>query len=216
MWNSGRTPTRVIDHGVMLPAGVSYTGEVERGLVIVNHMRDRGRRLGSDIFARARQHIPLDLVGMDSESLGGLGEIQPPRLPAFESHYRFYFHPLRFTSLGLALIEAMMIGLPVVGLATTELVTVIQNGINGFIDTDVEKLFEPMRMLLADPSQARSIGRAGQRVAAERFNMRRFVHDWNETLADVVGRPLSTGRRIELPLSQASGGVKVVDAGAIR
>src|SRR5947209_6785522 len=33
MWNSGRTPTRFIDHGVFVPAGVHYTGEIERGIV---------------------------------------------------------------------------------------------------------------------------------------------------------------------------------------
>jgi hypothetical protein len=28
MWDSGSTPTRVIEHGVMIPDGVSYTGEL--------------------------------------------------------------------------------------------------------------------------------------------------------------------------------------------
>ncbi len=43
MWDSGRTPTRVIDHGVVVPSSVRYTGELERGLVIVNNLRLRGR-----------------------------------------------------------------------------------------------------------------------------------------------------------------------------
>src|SRR5690349_6259155 len=44
MWDSNRTPTRVIDHGVVVPEGVRYTGELERGLVVVNNMKLRGRR----------------------------------------------------------------------------------------------------------------------------------------------------------------------------
>src|SRR5947209_8638289 len=76
MWDSGRAPTRVIEHGVMVPESARYTGEIERGIVIVNHLKRRGRRLGADIFARVRQQLPLDLVGMGSEELGGLGEIQ--------------------------------------------------------------------------------------------------------------------------------------------
>jgi hypothetical protein len=187
MWDSGNTPTRVIDHGVVIPAGVHYTGELPRGIVIVNHLAQRGRRLGSDIFLQLSRELPLDLVGMESEPLGGLGEVFPPDLPAFESRYRFYFHSIRFTSLGLALIEAMLVGLPVVGLATTELVTVIENGVNGFIDTDPAKLLEPMRLLLADPAEARRIGEAGRRVAAERFDIRRFVRDWEETFDLVIG-----------------------------
>src|SRR6266550_3029276 len=53
MWDSGRTPTRVIEHGVIDP-GVRWTGELERGLVVVNNLPSRGRRVGADIFERAR------------------------------------------------------------------------------------------------------------------------------------------------------------------
>jgi hypothetical protein len=197
MWDCGRTPTRVIDHGVMIPPGVRYSGELARGLAIVNHLQKRGRRLGVDVFERAREQVPLDLVGMDAESLGGIGEVSPPELPAFAARYRFYFHPIRYTSLGLALLEAMLIGLPVVGLATTELVTIVENGKSGFIDTDPAKLIEPMRRLLADPAEARRVGAAGRRAVEERFHIRRFARDWEETIAEVTGCQRQTGQRYE-------------------
>jgi hypothetical protein len=152
MWDNGRTPTRVIDQGILIPEKVCYSGEIARGLVVINHLLQRGRRLGADIFEKVRRDIPLDLVGMDAESLDGLGEVSPPELPAFAARYRFFFHPVRYTSLGLAVLEAMTIGMPIVGLATTELVTVIENGVHGFIDTDVQRLYEPMRQLLAVPA----------------------------------------------------------------
>src|ERR1041385_712447 len=37
MWDSGQTPTKVIEHGVVIPEGVKFTGEIERGLVVVNN-----------------------------------------------------------------------------------------------------------------------------------------------------------------------------------
>jgi hypothetical protein len=205
MWDSGRTPTRVIDHGVVVPPDACYTGELPRGIVIINHIAQRGRRLGADIYTEMSRRVPLDLVGMESESLGGLGEVFPPDLPAFESRYRFYFHPIRFTSLGLALIEAMLVGLPVVGLATTELVTVIENGVSGFIETDPARLVEPIRMLLADPAEARRIGEAGRRVAAGRFDIRRFVRDWEETFDLVIGHERHTTRQPAEELVAAGG-----------
>ena len=61
MWDSGRTPTRVIEHGVLVPEGVRYTGEIERGIVVINHLASRGRRLGPDVFLQAREQVPLDL-----------------------------------------------------------------------------------------------------------------------------------------------------------
>jgi hypothetical protein len=106
MWDSGRTPTRVIEHGVLVPEAVRYTGEIPRGIVVVNHSKRRGRRLGLDVYERLREPVPLDLVGMGSEEVGGLGEIQPMELPAFEARYRFFFNPIRYTSLGLAVCEA--------------------------------------------------------------------------------------------------------------
>lgn len=187
MWDNNRTPTTVIDHGVMVPEGVHYTGELDRGIVVVNHLKRRGRRLGCDVFERARQQIPLDLVGMAAEEMGGLGEVQLAQLPAFEARYRFFFHPIRYTSLGLALLEAMMVGMPVVGLATTELVTIIENGVSGLINTDIRVLEQNMRELLRDPALARKLGENGRQVARDRFNIERFVNDWKRAFQLVAG-----------------------------
>nr|WP_315393641.1 glycosyltransferase family 4 protein [uncultured Duganella sp.] len=187
MWDSGRTPHTVIEHGVRVPDGVRYRGGRARGLVAVNHLARRGRRLGADLFEQVRNRVPLDLVGMGAQPPAGLGEVSPGRLAEFLADYRFFFHPARYTSLGLAVIEAMMVGLPVVGLATTELPTVIRNGRNGFIDTRPERLIDAMRMLLREPALAREVGARGRAVALERFHIDRFVADWNGALARVTG-----------------------------
>jgi len=186
MWDSGVTPARVIDHGVVVDDSVRYTGELARGISVVNHLAKRGRRLGADVFAEASRQVPIDLVGMDAEAAGGLGEIPNPELAAFISRYRFFFHPIRYTSLGLAVVEAMSIGMPVVGLATTELVTVIRNGVNGYVDTRVEGLVDVMRALLEDPRLAASWGKAAAKEARERFGIERFVHDWQGAFREVT------------------------------
>jgi hypothetical protein len=186
MWDSGRTPTRVIEHGVLLPAGVRYTGELERGIVIVNHLARRGRRLGSDVFERARAQVPLDLVGMAAEEMAGLGEIANLELSGFAARYRFLFNPIRYTSLGLAVVEAMMAGMPIVGLATTEMTTVIDNGVTGYVDTDIDKLIATMQRLLADRAEALHLGAAARRYAAERFHIERFARDWSDAFAAVT------------------------------
>jgi hypothetical protein len=111
MWDNGSTPTHVIDHGIIVP-DVSYSGELERGIVVINNVKERGRRLGLDVFERVREHVPIDLIGMDTLKIGGLGEILHPQLPSFISQYRFFFNPIRYTSLGLAVLEAMMTGMP--------------------------------------------------------------------------------------------------------
>ena len=190
MWDADRTPTTVIEHGVAIPDGIRYTGELERGITAINELRKRGRRLGADIFALARSDVPLDLVGMDSAEIGGLGEIPPEDLAAFEARYRFYFNPVRYTSLPLAVVEAMSVGMPIVALATTELPIVIENGVNGFIHADPDKLVEAMQLLLVEPDLARQMGEAARATADERFGIERFTREWDEVLRLVVGQPM--------------------------
>ena len=187
MWDSGRTPTRVIEHGVSVPEGVRFTGELERGLVVVNNLASRGRRLGADVFDLVRHQVPLDLVGMESEALGGLGEVPHRDLPAFAAGYRFLFNPIRYTSLGLAVCEAMAACVPVVGLATTEMATAVENGVSGYVDTRVDVLIAHMRRLLAASAEARRLGDGARRRARERFALARFVADWEDVLAEVTG-----------------------------
>jgi glycosyltransferase involved in cell wall biosynthesis len=188
MWDNAGVPTRVIDHGVLVPDDTAYTGELARGIVVVNNLGRRGRRLGPDVYLRAKAQVPLDLVGMNAGEMGGLGEIRPTELAAFECRYRFFFNPIRYTSLGLAVCEAMTLGMPVVGLKTTEMATAIENGVSGFVDTNVERLIEPMRWLLTNPAEAKKLGEAARRYASERFNIRRFVRDWETAFADAAGR----------------------------
>jgi len=192
MWNSGRTPTCVIEHGVIVPEEAQYTGKLPRGLVVVNGLKKRGRRLGADVFLQAQRSVPLDLVGMDAESLGGLGEVPHANLPEFQANYRFFF---RYTSLGLAVCEAMMLGLPIVGLATTELATVIENGISGYIDTNLDILIEQMQELIANPEKARRLGQGAQAVARSRFSIQRFTQQWDEAFERVMSNRLTLTTR---------------------
>lgn len=186
MWDAGVTPVRVVEHGVKPLADVRWSGEQARGLVVVNHLLQRGRRLGVDLWRTMAAELPLTLVGMASEDLGGAGEVGQLELPHVMARHRFFFHPIRRTSLGLAVIEAMLVGLPVVGLATTELVTVIDSGRNGYVDTRPERLAGVMRELLRDRALAAHWGAAGRRTAEERFGIGRFVDDWLRVFAEVT------------------------------
>jgi hypothetical protein len=206
MWDCGRAPTHVVEHGVFVPGGVRATYELPRGITAVNHLRSRGRRMGADVFCRMRARVPIDLVGMDAEALGGIGEIDPPSLARVQSRYRFHFSPVRQTSLSLAVIEAMMIGLPVVGLATCELASVIENDESGFVSTSLPALGDAMRRLIRDPAEAARLGAGARRTAIERFGIERFAHDWDVLLTDVAGRGrprVSTPRRTP-PLAEVT------------
>ncbi|WP_231729844.1 glycosyltransferase family 1 protein [Pedobacter sp. Leaf176] len=109
MWDCRGLKTRVIEHGV-LPRPISYKGDMAKGIVVINNLPERGRMLGYDIFEQVREQVPLDLVGMGTEAYG-IGEVFHPQLPGFLARYRFFFNPIRYTSMGLAVCEAMMLGM---------------------------------------------------------------------------------------------------------
>ena len=196
MWDNGTTPTVVIEHGVAVPDDVRYTGERPRGVVVVNNLGSRDRRVGPDVFERVRRDVPLDLYGMNADAIGGIGELPAPALFRVEATYRFFFNPIRWTSLGLAVCEAMMLGMPVVGLATTAMATTIENGVTGYVDLDEGNLVRHMRRLLRDPDEAASLGAEARRVAERRFGIGRFVADWNRAIRLVTGATVPAGRRI--------------------
>jgi hypothetical protein len=187
MWDNADARVRVIEHTAIVDEQAPTTLEYPRGLVVVNHLARRGRRLGHDIYLAVRRQLPLDLAGMDSCAVeGGIGEIPNRELPVLMGRYRFLFNPIRWTSLGLSVVEAMRRGVPIVGLATTELSTVIINGRNGWVDTNVERLVEVMELLLQDRGLAARWGEGARRTAAARFGTHRFVREWQQAFAEVL------------------------------
>ncbi|MGV8083679.1 MAG: glycosyltransferase [Coriobacteriia bacterium] len=185
MWDCGASPTVVIEHGVKVPDEAVWTGDLPRGITVVNNLTLRGRRLGADVFEHARGELPIDLFGMGSQAADGFGELTHRELPLLMRRYRFFFNPIRYTSLGLAVCEAMAVGVPIVGLATTEMASAIENGVSGFVHTDISRVIATARSLLEDDDLAAQMSQGARRIARERFGIERFANDWNRFLSDL-------------------------------
>lgn len=189
MWDNGCTPTTVIEHSVGLDPALRYRGDLACGITVINAMPRRPRITGYDLFLKAAQFVPLVASGMGTDTpdfgASGLGDIPYRALHQRIAAYRFLFSPIRYTSLPLAVVEAMTIGMPVVALATTELPSVIQDGVTGYLSNNLDTLIARMRELLDDPGQARRLGDNARRMALERFGLDRFRRDWNAAFAAV-------------------------------
>ncbi|TDB71461.1 glycosyltransferase, partial [Micromonospora sp. KC723] len=88
-------------------------------------------------------------------------------------------------SLGLSLIEAMHIGMPIIALATTEAVDAVPPDA-GVISTRMDVLVDAARWLVADRDAASRLGARAQEVAKERFGLDRFLADWDRILEEEV------------------------------
>ncbi len=183
-WDAGSTPTRVIDHGIVDP-GERYTGELPRTAVVINEARRRARVTGTDLLDRFAQAAPVDVFGMDAGSIGGIEDLPQDALHDEMARRRVYLHPIRWTSLGLSLLEAMHLGMPVVALGTTEAYEAVPAQA-GVVSTDVDRLAEAVRRFVADEEDARERGAAARAVALERYGLGRFLADWDELLEEVA------------------------------
>jgi glycosyltransferase involved in cell wall biosynthesis len=180
-WDCGSTLTRVIEHGVVDP-GYRYSGTTPRAAVVINEARRRARVTGTDLLERfASAGVPVDLFGLDARALGGREDVPQHLLHDEIARRRLYLHPIRWTSLGLSLIEAMHLGMPVVALATTGAPDAVP-ATAGVLSTRVDRLVHAARDFLAHPDRAREAGLAARAAALERFGLRRFLDDWDGLL----------------------------------
>ncbi len=202
MWDNGNAPTTVIEHGVV-PPSASYTGELPNAAVVTNEPVRRWRVTGSDLITRFTPVTPVDVFGMGLDGLDTrlgtdrvtlVGDLPHDRLHPELARRRAYLHPLRWTSLGLSLIESMQIGLPVVCLAATEAVEAVPQGA-GVLSTDLDVLVAGLRELVADPELARGMGEVGRDYALRRFGLARFLSDWDQLLVSLAGGTLPTRSR---------------------
>jgi hypothetical protein len=199
MWDTGTTPTTVVEHGVVDP-GHRYTGELESAAVVVNEPVRRGRITGTDLLAGFGRTAPLDVFGIGTDGLGEtigaardvrtVGDLPQHRMHAEMARRRAYLHPLRWTSLGLSLIEAMQLGMPVVALASTEAHEAVPPG-TGYCSTDVARLADGLRELIAEPELARQLGTAARAYALHRYGLTTFLDRWDA----VLGQATEDGRR---------------------
>jgi hypothetical protein len=201
LWDCGSAPTHVIEHGVIDP-GDRYTGELERAAVVVNEPSRRGRAVGTDLVLRLAAVTPVDLFGIDAHALRAHGGtprglrtvegLDQERLHTQMARRRVYLHPNRWTSLGLSLIEAMMLGMPVVAVASTEVPLAVPREA-GVVATRPEQLADALRDFCADADRARAAGQAARAHALERFGLDRFLAAWDAVLESAVAEQ-SVGR----------------------
>jgi glycosyltransferase involved in cell wall biosynthesis len=196
-YDCGTTPTRVIEHGIVDP-GYRYTGTRDAAAVVVNEPGRRGRVTGTDLLPRFADAIPLDLFGMGATAFadryGHYENLTQADLHVALPERRVYLHPIRWTSLGLSLLEAMHLGMPVVALATTDVPVAVPREA-GVISTNVDELCDALAMLRGDPARARAMGEAARDYARERYGLERFLADWDALLAQVVA-PRSTSGHV--------------------
>jgi glycosyltransferase involved in cell wall biosynthesis len=191
-WDCGDVPTSVVEHGIVDP-GQRWTGEIEAIGMVVNEPVRRARVTGTDLIPRFGEVGPVDLFGMGVDAMASddrtwlrtHDDVPQEKMHLELARRRLYVHPFRWTSLGLALLEAMHLGMPVVALATTEAHDAVPPSC-GVVSNDVSALTAAAARLLADPAAGAELGAAARSHVRERYSLERFLHDWDQLLPEVT------------------------------
>jgi hypothetical protein len=192
LWDSGRTPTKMVRHGVPDP-GARYVGDLGRAAFVVNEPVRRWRLVGSDLIPLVAPQVGVDVFGIDGKLLIDAqpevdlkwgGNLSQQELWDAVAHDRVYLHLNRWTSLGLSLIEAMLLAMPVAVLAMTEAASLPPE--IGVVSSDPSVLRRRVSELIEDPDEARRCGLRAREVALERFGLAAFLRSWDEAYEQAV------------------------------
>lgn len=189
------TKVEVVRYGLdALPAPWGDDGElpVPEGVRVLLAVGRLARQKGLDVAVRAlaqiREREPaavLVVLGEGPErelleSLAGEGVYLPGRVGDVASWYRraeVFVHPARWEGFGLALLEAMLAGKPVVATNVSSAPEIVAGGETGLLvaPDDPAALAEAVLELLADPVRAAAMGEAGLARARNEFSVAKMA-----------------------------------------
>jgi len=136
-----------------------------------------------DVFGMGTQ--PLTTSSFPHEVIGH-GDLPHAAMHDLLAHRRVYAHLCRYTSLGLSLLEAMYLGMPVVALSVTEAPEALA-GSAAVVSNDLQRLQIAVRDYLHDPDRAVSDGRSNRAHVLARHALPRFHAEWDQLLKEVLG-----------------------------
>jgi glycosyltransferase involved in cell wall biosynthesis len=193
MWDNGLAPTRVITHGIADP-GPLYTGDIAAAATMINEPLRRWRTVGADLLVELAEHTPIDVWGIDTAALNsavpgrvrGKGDVPSRRLMRHVARRRVYLHTARWTSLGISLIEAMYLGMPVVAVAST-MAPLVVPAEAGVVSSDVRTLAHALEGFVTDLASATVAGKSARDFAMAHFALDRFLAQWDGLIDECCG-----------------------------
>lgn len=161
----------------------SFDGQEAVALRVANQVLARPLRFAWAAHTRITQDHPLRLVGHNPGLAGSEASGSWQELRAFYQSHRAYVHTAGAgldDGYNLALVEAMMTGMPIVSLAGSE--SPVVDAVNGYVSNDPELLNARLGLLLRDVAHARELGQRARETALLEFSLPAFISGWSAAL----------------------------------
>lgn len=176
-WNIG-VDSDVIHHGIDTETfkhlGLQKNNTI---LTVANDFINRDYCLNYSGWKRVTQGLPVHLIG-DTKGLS-VSASSTEELVESYNKCSVYFNSSTISPIPTSLLEAMSCGCAVVSTATCMIPEIIENGKNGFISNDEEKLKNYIKMLLTDDEMRERLGKEARNTILEKFSQDTFINNWN-------------------------------------
>lgn len=148
---------------------------------------------GPERHALEQQARALGLAGR----VQFLGDVSHARVPELLRHVDIYVQPSLTESFGVSALEASATGLPVIATAVEGGRDIVRDGETGFLTppSSSAALSDAIIRLLDDPGLGRSLGEAGRRFVAERYQWRDNADQMEALYREVIAGYGGGGRQ---------------------
>lgn len=189
--NYKNNTTSVIEHGVDVDFwDAGENPERDNVLLsVVNQWPDRDWCCGWNLWKetvgfQSPDPMPIRVLG-DSPGLSKPADSIEALRYAYKSSSVFLNTSIH-SPVPTVLMEAMASGCAVVSTNNCMIPEIIQHGENGLLADTADELRSSCQYLLDNPSKARELGEAAKKTMQDKFNLQRFVDDWNNLLFSVI------------------------------
>lgn len=180
--------------GVVIKPGMdgdeffAFDGSVKKILRVGNRIRERGRMLGFYKQEEICRGFECVIVG-DNPSIGGAA----PAVGWDDLRRQYSIHRVYLNATiapfedgyNMSMLEAMATGTPVV--SVENYTSPITDGLNGYMNRDMDYLRLKIEELMEDHELASIIGARGKEMALSVFGIREFVDNWENAFESAMG-----------------------------
>ena len=184
-WRDPKDKARVIHHGIddrLFKSNVPILDRQPAALSVVNLWESRDWCCGFEIWKEASgfpscSGFPVRVLG-DNPGISEPAETTRDLIDGYNS-CRVFVNTSLVSPIPMTLLEAMSCGCAVVSTATCMIPEIIENGKNGFISNNPQKLRQYVNMLLEDDELCKRMGENASKTIQEQFSIKEFCDSWN-------------------------------------
>lgn len=183
-WKFSEDEARVIEHGIDTEVfKPDLTRQQPHILSCVNDFKNRGNILGYPIWEEVVKGLPHKILGNTpglSEPAKDLNEL----ILNYQSSSIFLNTSL-YSPIPMSVLEAAACGCTIISTETCAIPEIFEHGKNALLSNNPKELRGFAEDCLRSPTLVQELGGAARKLVLERFNLDRFVSDYNKLFEEV-------------------------------